>query len=252
MERGFVGAFVASLSWPEVERRIASGAVAVLPVGAACKEHGPHLPMQTDLLQAEWLATALARRANLLVWPTVSYGYYPAFTNYPGSVSLTRETFERLVGEILDCVERAGARALLIVNTGISTIAPLRATLDAATQSFRIELANVYDGPNYRRVATSIEEQPRGGHADELETSILLEIAPQHVALDKAQAWVPTAMEASGPFSRLDPNDPRFSPAGVWGDPTLASADKGRRLLEAMLEDLLIALEGLAQTGPNG
>lgn len=242
---GSPGAFAAQLSWPELERRVKAGAVAVLPVGAACKEHGPHLPMNTDFLQAEWLAGALVQRAEVLVWPTVTYGYYPAFTDYPGSVSLTRETFQRVVQEILSEIRRAGVRAVLILNTGISTIEPLKAAAGDMTEAMRIELANVYSGPRCRSVTEAIEEQTRGGHADELETSILLAIGREHVALGKAQTWIPPAVAVSGPFSRSDPDNPRFSPSGVWGDPTLASEEKGRRLLAAMVDDLFAAVEAL-------
>ena len=91
----------------------------------------------------------------------------------------------------------------------------------------------------------AIEEQLRGGHADELETSILLAIGREHVALDKAETWTPPAMAVSGPFSRSDPGNPRFSPSGVWGDPTLASDEKGRRLLAAIVDDLFAAVEVL-------
>jgi creatinine amidohydrolase len=233
------------LSWPEVERRVKVGAVVLLPVGAACKEHGPHLPMNTDLLQVEWLAAALVQRADVLVWPTVSYGYYPAFTGYPGSTSLTRETFQRMAQEILSDIRRTGVRAVLILNTGISTIEPLKAAVGDMSEAMRIELANVYAGPRCRRVTEAIEEQPRGGHADELETSILLAIDREQVALDKAETWTPPVMAVSGPFSRSDPDNPRFSPAGVWGDPTLASEEKGRRLLAAMVDDLFAAVEAL-------
>jgi creatinine amidohydrolase len=239
------GAFAAHLSWPEVEQRIQAGAVAVLPVGAACKAHGPHLPMNTDLLQADWLTAALVQHAGVLVWPAVTYGYYPAFTDYPGSVSLTGETFQHMAQEILNDIRRAGVRAVLILNTGISTIEPLKAAAGDMPAALRIELANVYAGPRYRSVTAAIEEQPRGGHAGELETSILLAIGREHVALDRAETWTPPAMAASGPFNRSDPDNPRFSPAGIWGDPTLASEDKGHRLLAAMVDDLLAAVEAL-------
>jgi creatinine amidohydrolase len=185
------------------------------------------------------------QRADVLVWPAVTYGYYPAFTDYPGSVSLTRATFQQMVQEILGEIRHAGARAVLLLNTGISTIEPLQAAADDLPGAMRIELANVYAGPRCRSVTAAIEEQPSGGHADELETSILLVIARERVALDKAQTWTPSAMTTSGPFSRSDPDNPRYSPAGVWGDPTLASEDKGRRLLAAMLDDLLAAVETL-------
>ena len=242
---GLPGAFVAQLSWPEVERRIKAGAVAVLPVGAACKEHGPHLPMNADFLQAEWLAGALVQHTAVLVWPTITYGYYPAFTDYPGSVSLVRETFQRLVHEILCDIHRAGVHAILILNTGISTIVPLQGAIDAMSEALRIKLANVYDGPHCRSVIETIEEQLCGGHADELETSILLAIGRDYVAQDKAEAWTPPALGVSGPFSRSDPDNPGFSPTGVWGDPTLASESKGHQLLSAMVDDLLVAVEAL-------
>ena len=239
---------MAHLSWPEVEQRVAAGALAVLPVGAACKEHGPHLPMNADLLQAEWLAEALIRRAQVLVWPTVSYGYYPAFTDYPGSVSLKRDTFANLVGEILNDIRHSGARVALILNTGISTIEPLQAVVAKMQQTIPVTLANVYQGPRCRRVTAAVEEQTGGGHADELETSILAAIDRAHVAVDKAEAWTPPALDAKGPFSRSDPESPRFSPSGVWGDPTLANEEKGRRLLAAMVGDLLAAVEAAGRS----
>jgi creatinine amidohydrolase len=240
------GDFAAQLSWPELERRLSEGVIAVLPVGAACKAHGPHLPMNADLLQAEWLAATLVQRPRVLVWPTVAYGYYPAFTDYPGSVSLSRATFQSVVEQILADIWRSGARSLLILNTGISTTEPLRAAADAAPQQLRVGLANLYEGPRYRSLAETVEEQPRGGHADELETSIMLAIDPQLVDSDQARVWTPAATVPEGPFSRSDAQSPSFSPWGIWGDPTLAREEKGHRLLDAMLEDLLAELETLA------
>jgi creatinine amidohydrolase len=201
--------------------------------------------MNADLLQAEWLAAALVQRVEVLVWPTVSYGYYPAFIDYPGSVSLARETFQRLMQEILSDIHRSAARAVLILNTGISTIEPLQAAIDALTEMMRIELANVYDGPHCRSVIEAIEEQSSGGHADEIETSILLAIGREYVNLDKAKAWTPANLGV--PLSRNDRDSPGYSPAGVWGDPTLASEDKGHRLLSAMLDDLFTTIEMLGQ-----
>ena len=85
------GHFIEHLTWDEVGRRLAQGASAILPVGAAAKEHGFHLPMNTDRVQAEWLAARIAGRFDALIWPTVTYGYYPAFVDYAGSVSLSAD-----------------------------------------------------------------------------------------------------------------------------------------------------------------
>jgi creatinine amidohydrolase len=248
---GLPGAFVAQLSWPEVERRIKAGDIAVLPVGAACKEHGPHLPMNADLLQAEWLARALVERTRVLVWPSITYGYYPAFIDYPGSVSLGRVIFERMVCGILGDIRRAGVRAVLLLNTGISTIGPLQTAVGAMPETFRVILANVYEGPRCRSVTEAIEEQSLGGHADELETSILWAIDRKHVAHGKVEAWTPSAVVGNGPFSRTNRDSPRFSPSGVWGDPTLASEEKGHRLLTAMVGDLLATIEEITPPLPG-
>ena len=102
-EHGFdEGNWVQDLSWTAVEQRLAAGAVALLPIGAASKEHGPHLPHGTDYIQAAYYAERLAETFDFLIWPVATYGYYPVFTEYPGSISLREETFRAIVAEILD------------------------------------------------------------------------------------------------------------------------------------------------------
>ncbi|HVS27531.1 MAG TPA: creatininase family protein [Burkholderiales bacterium] len=232
------GAWVADLAWPEVEARIQSGAIAILPVGAAAKEHGRHLPLNTDQLQAEWLATRLIEKANVLVWPTLTYGHYPAFTDYPGSCSLSAQTFAKLVEETLVCILNAGAKQVLILNTGISTIKPIERTV---MKQKRAKLANAYQGPRYLKAEKKIKQQPHGSHADELETSVMLAIAPEKVDMSKAAPWAKREMQP-GKLVKNDPSHPNYSPDGVYGDPMLATREKGERLLAAMLEDVLDAI----------
>src|ERR1700732_1624116 len=87
------GHLVERLSWDEVACRIGNGAASILPIGAGAKEHGFHLPMNTDRIQAEWLAAKIAERVDALIWPTVTYGYYPAFFEYSRSASLSGSLF---------------------------------------------------------------------------------------------------------------------------------------------------------------
>jgi Uncharacterized protein, putative amidase len=236
------GVLVTQVSWLEVKLRLEAGAIGILPVGATCKEHGYHLPMNTDFLQAEWLARSVAKVANVAVWPTLGYGFYPAFIDYPGSCSLSRETFVSTVFEILTDILRAGARSIVILNTGISTIEPLADVVARFEVKARVRLVNVYEGRHYRAVGEEIEEQARGGHADELETSIMLAIAPERVSMDLAE--VCTEPMVKGPFNRTDPGAPNYSPSGVYGDPRLATREKGKRLVRAMLRDILDVVEG--------
>src|SRR5437016_13447832 len=117
--------FIEQMRWDEVARRIARGAAAILPIGAAAKQHGLHLPLNTDRIQAEWLSARLAEHIDALVWPTLTYGHYPAFVEYAGSTSLSAATFEAVVAEIAPEIVRHGCRALFVLDTGISTRAPV-------------------------------------------------------------------------------------------------------------------------------
>jgi creatinine amidohydrolase len=233
------GAFAAELAWPEVEKRIQSGAIVILPVGAGAKEHGRHLPLNTDQLQAEWLAARLIEKANVLVWPTLTYGHYPAFADYPGGCSLSTATFENLMEEILQSILGSGVKSALILNTGISTIAPLEHVI--ARMGRQIKLANVYQGRRYLKAEEKIRQQPRGSHADELETSIMLVIAPDRVNMSRAKPWAEREIQA-GALVRNDQSHPNYSPDGVYGDPTLATKEKGECLLAAIVKDVLDAI----------
>ncbi len=237
------GLLVADASWPQVERALAAGGVAALPIGAAAKEHGFHLPLSTDYRQAEWLARQLADAAPVVVWPTLSYGYYPVFVDYPGSISLERGTFCSVVQEVLAGIARAGAQSCAILNTGISTIAPLEEATRRDHEGMTVALINVYAGPRFTRVSREIEEQPFGGHADEIETSLMLALHPEGVDMTRASP-------APGPirrglFNRRDPHGPNYSPSGVNGDPTRATPEKGRLLAAALRADVLEAIAAL-------
>lgn len=230
---------VSKLTWDAVEARLKAGAVALLPIGAGSKEHGLHLPMNTDQLQAEFFAARIAEKIDALIWPTIAYGYYPAFVDYPGSNSLSAPVYESLVSEIASGILAAGARALIVIDTGISTIVPTERAL-AAFQPTKVLHIRVHQGQRYRAAASRLLEQRYGSHADEPETSLMLAIAPHVVAMSRAQASpVDRSGSAPGPLSRSDRSSPNYSPSGSFGDPTLATRAKGDTLLAAMIEDVV-------------
>jgi creatinine amidohydrolase len=229
--------FIEHLSWDEVASRIDKGASAILPVGAGAKQHGFHLPMNTDRIQAEWLAARIADRIDAVIWPTVSYGYYPAFVDYAGSSTLSAPTFESLIQELAAGILEYGCRALFVLDTGISTLAPVDRALAWLGNSAALHL-KVHDGPRYRRAAAKLSEQSHGSHADELETSRMLVLAPHLVDTARAEASPALKHEAPGPLTRSDPNSPNYSRSGSFGDPTLATRAKGEILLAAMVDDM--------------
>lgn len=239
---GAAGNFVERLTWDEVGRRLAQGASAILPVGAAAKQHGFHLPMNTDRVQAEWLAARCAEHIDAVIWPTVTYGYYPAFAEYAGSVSLSASVFETLIQEIGAGIMGFGCRALFVLDTGISTLVPVDRAL-ARLASPNVRHLRIHDGARYRRAAAELAQQNHGSHADELETSLMLALAPHLVDMAHAEASPVLQQEAPGALTHTDTASPNYSRSGSFGDPTLATQAKGKILLAAMVDDLIATVD---------
>lgn len=228
---------LARLTWPQAEALLTPDAVVVIPLGAATKEHGPHLPLNTDWLQAEHHRAHLVEAADVVVLPTVPYSFFPAFTDYPGSVSLDAVTAERTVSGICDSIARHGPRRFYCVNLGISTNGPLRAA--AASLAQRGVLLHFTDltvpGPVKAALAA---RQLRGSHADLVETSVMLAIAPDVV--DMRLAVADMQRDAPGGLVRDATRPGVWSASGVWGDPTGATAEAGAAVV-AETQALLLA-----------
>ena len=235
-------AIVANLTWDGVAERIPAGAVAVLPIGAGAKQHGLHMPMATDQIQAEWLASQLAKRlepsgVDCLIWPCVTYGYYPAFIEYPGSVTLSHSTFSAMVKEIVMAIQSHGIGMVMVIDTGISTLKPVA---DALASISGAHHCKIHHGSRYCRVASDLRQQKYGSHADELETARMLCIAPDRVMMSRGRAALDEEhLIAAGPLKFRAPESANYSPSGSIGDPTLATLEKGQALTRAMLDDLV-------------
>jgi creatinine amidohydrolase len=240
-----------TLTWPEAKARLDANPVGVLPVGAAAKEHGRHLPLNTDYLLARALAEGVAAALPVLIARVVCFGYYPAFVGYAGSQHLRAETFMALLADLIQKLISDGAKRIEVINTGVSTEAPLqivaRSILDAT--GVCIAIADI------RRLGLAvIAEAPQklGGHADEIETSMILAIAPGMVRREGAATDYGHALnEPKTVFSRpvrYSPNPAAgidFSLTGARGDPTLADADFGQRVLAEMTRELIDGIRTL-------
>src|SRR5262245_17490211 len=96
------GLMLEDLTWIEAKAAVDSGMPIVIPVGAAAKEHGPHLPLRTDATVAAALARRVAADLPVLVAPVVPFGYYPAFARFAGSQCLSAATFGAMVRELCE------------------------------------------------------------------------------------------------------------------------------------------------------
>ncbi len=238
--------FVGDLTWSRVAERVAGGAIAILPVGAGSKQHGLHMPMATDRIVAEYFARELAKKIDALIWPTVTYGSYPAFTAYAGSVTLNATTFSDMIRDIVEGLIAFDARAILILNTGLSTITPINRALERVSAPARMRHIALFSGPAYQRAVASVCHQTYGSHADEPETSMMLAIAPEWVDMQAAQdsPALPDG-PVDGPLTPRDVTSPNYSASGSFGRPTLATREKGLVLIAAILTDLEAAVSAL-------
>jgi creatinine amidohydrolase len=233
-----------TLSWDEAERVLAPDAVVVIPLGAESKEHGRHLQLNNDFLMAEYLKKRVLEAApqNVVVAPTINYSFYPAFLEYPGSTSVSLDTARDMLTDIVHSLAHYGPRRFYILNTGISTLRPLaQASADLAKDGVAVRYTDLTKDD---AVGEKIR-QSGGSHADEIETSMMLYIAPETVRISKA-------------VRDLNPNQPggltrdphgkgTYSPTGAWGDPTLATREKGEAVTESLVKTILKAIGELRQ-----
>jgi creatinine amidohydrolase len=228
------------LSWDEVAAALTPDRLVILPIGAFAKEHGLHLPMNTDALTAEALAMAAAERLEALVAPVIGFGFYPAFTRYAGSQSISRATFKTLLVEVMQGLAMQGARRLLLLNTGMSTENTVEEAA-AAMVDLKPVVAHLRNLGNAAGIAW---QQNSGGHADERETSLMLAITPQLVRMARAVNAETAPRESRKPILSPypDPNA-EHSPTGATGNPTLATAAKGQKYLAAIVDDIVRLIE---------
>jgi creatinine amidohydrolase len=215
------------LSWPDAAELAAQSILAV-PLGST-EQHGPHLPIGTDSAVAAALTDRLAAaRPDVLVAPLLPYGSAGEHAAFPGTLSIGAAALELV---IIELVRSADAFAGVVLVSGHGGNA---APLAAASATLTAEGRNV--------LAWSPRVSGGDAHAGRTETSLLLALAPESVRVEAAEpgdvrplAAVIGDLRRGGVMS--------VSPNGVLGDPTGATGDEGRRLLDGLTADLLAAVE---------
>ena len=248
------GAYLGELSWPQALERLSASPVVIVPFGAGAKEHGPHLPMNVDRVVLDYLLERAVESRDVVIAPPILHGWLPAFRDFPGTEITDAALFTRYVQEVALSLIESGAQRLVFLNTGIAKASGL--PISIAAREIRVNAGVptlVVSWDDLETDATAaLAEQREGGHADEIETSIALHLVPHLVDMARAETDYGDRLRKDyggyqpGVFSR-DTRDPNYSDTGLYGDATLASAEKGERALEIMTEEWLKALTGFAQ-----
>jgi creatinine amidohydrolase len=238
------GILLENLSWIEAEKILTPDTVVVIPLGAQSKEHGPHLKLSNDFIMAEYLKQRVLEQAQVVIAPTINYSFYPAFLEYPGSTSLRLETARDLIIDICRSLARYGPRRFYVLNTGISTLRALKPAAELLAADGL--LLHYTDLKINEAVERSVQQEEGGTHADEIETSMMLYMAPASVDMKKAVKDYHA--NKPGGLTR-DPNgNGTYSPTGIWGDATLATRAKGEKVTNALVAGILREIEELRKS----
>jgi len=234
---------IEDLTWLEAEKVLKTYEVVLIALGARTKEHGPHLLLKNDFLMAEYLKDRVIQDVSVAVLPTLQYGYYPAFLEYPGSVSLRADTFTNVVIDICMSMHGYGIRKFYILNTGVSTLRPLKsAAEELEKKGVILRYLNILEAD--KKIPSGYLKQQGGTHADEGETSMMLYISPESVDMSKAVKDYDARPNRRG-LTRDPEGSGHYSPTGIWGDPTLATREKGEIIVETTVKEIIEEIQDL-------
>jgi creatinine amidohydrolase len=214
-----------------VRERLLAHSALIVPVGTT-EQHGPHLPLGCDTIIVERLADDLSAQSGVLRTPTVEYGVHTPTRSFPGGAAVRRKTLHRTMNELIESWEEgAGVRQFLILT------AQNNDAHQEALSTIRADLASVVAVDVFAMDFSTVIERPGGPvHGGELDTSLMLYIAPDLVHMELAQDF---ALPPGRGGRHYDPSLGRELPAGSPGSvgyPSLASAQKGERVYSLILE----------------
>jgi creatinine amidohydrolase/Fe(II)-dependent formamide hydrolase-like protein len=239
------------LTWPEAQRRFKEVDVALLPVGSL-EQHGPHLPLDTDAFDAEYLAKRVAQACKdpkPLVLPLIPYGVSYHHEDFAGTVSISPESLAKLVCDVGMSTARHGITKLVIINGHGGNGPALHFAAQMINRDAHI-FTCVDTGESSDPDIYALAETPNDVHAGEIETSTTLSVRPNLVRLQEARRFIPqfsnryldfTSKRSVGWYARTA----SISPNGVLGDPTKASQEKGEKMWDLMVKRLVEFVEDL-------
>ncbi len=238
--------FFPYLTWTDIQAMPdQENTVIIQPVGAI-EQHGPHLPIVVDAaIGMGILGKALEKlEVNIpaYVLPCLHYGKSNEHWHFPGTITLSAQTLLAVLMEVADSIYRSGFRKLVLMNShgGQPQIMEIAARdIHQKYEDFLVFPLFTWRVPHIAKELLTEKELEYGIHAGDAETSIMLSLLPEQVKMEKAVKEYPSglpqdsllSMEGKLPFAWLTKE---LTKTGVMGDATVASKDKGDRLLESV------------------
>ena len=243
------------LTWPEINDAIELNQVCIVPCGAV-EQHGPHLPLDVDLVCPVGIAKGTGRQIpdKILVLPIIAYGYTGHVMDFPGTINTHYETFIKQVLDVTQSLAYHGFKKIVLLNGHGSNmpnldLAARRTNLETDAECVLIAWWNLLTVDKEFLPSWRESKFPGGcSHAGELETSLYLYLDEEGVRKDKIKSGVISINEDNSPFCYVDlfGHGPAaltswtssYSETGVLGDAEKATKEKGERAYNEAVKQL--------------
>ena len=211
----------------------------VFPFGTI-EEHGSHLPLNTDALIIQEVLKKAAKTREFFLAPLVYYGVCTTTGDHPGTIGITPATLRRLSADLIKDAYRKGLRNFLLISghggsLHMSALKESAEMLVGELKSIQIAVFSPYD-LLWKELA-ELAETPNDSHAGEIETSIMLYLAPDLVKGRKPLEYP----QIPKPFIVKDKM--KYWKGGVWGNPGKASREKGEKAVQLMVDAVVEVLD---------
>jgi creatinine amidohydrolase len=225
------------------ERLAADGGstVVIVPFGSV-EQHGSHLPLSTDTLQASGVAVRAARITPCLVAPPVHYGQCSSTRNHPGTITVSAGTVRSLARDIVGALVNQGVRRIILYSghAGRIHMAALREAAEGCVRHDEsLRIAVVSDLELVKDNCADILDTPNDGHAGEIETSRMMYLHDELVGKPPEEEYPRL------PRGQVVPDPENYWEGGVWGNPRAATVEKGKLLIERSAEALADIVKSL-------
>jgi creatinine amidohydrolase len=239
------------MAWPEVQAAIAGGHDTVVVAFGTTEQHGPHLPLATDVLLGAHLARRVADELDAFVAPTMRIGCSAHHLAFPGTLSLRDTTFHAVVADLVESLVRGGFRRIVLLPSHGGNFIPLAAAVARMDEHEGVDVVALTDIEVLMQIALLGHEElgvpmAEGGlHAGEWETSMLLAVEPAAVRMDRAEPGY-TGDPETALQSLFGTGVQEIAANGVIGDPLRARAAHGEAYWEKAVELAVAAVEAAA------
>jgi creatinine amidohydrolase len=239
------------LSWFDVKELCEINNTVVIPVGSI-ENQGPHLPLGLDCIVLGEIIEKILKEEEVVVAPIMPFGYAKVHQGFPGTITLRPEVLHSVLVDVASCLIKHGFRKLAFFNSHVGNGPIISQVCEVIRDNHEDVLCAVVPIWGVMpQAAPEVAKTLIPGHASDPNTSVMMYISPDLVKMERAireepkqlfrnfTTKAPAVYQFNGATINIPLRTDEISKSGIWGDPTVATAEKGRGLVESLVKFLL-------------